>query len=240
MQETRLWDEEKQITRPMRSKEEAQDYRYFPEPDLPPLYISNEEIEKIKKLLPELPNVRKERFMVKYGLTEYDSNLLTSTKETADFFEECLNLKGFNPPKEVANWIIGPVTRYLNEHNITISETKLKPQHLVGIITYVHEGIINQNTAKNILPEILRTGIFPEDIIKEKGLSQVTDEKEISKAVDKVLEENQEVINDFKKGKTKAIGFLVGQIMKATKGKANPAIVNKLLNQKLKTTDNRP
>jgi aspartyl-tRNA(Asn)/glutamyl-tRNA(Gln) amidotransferase subunit B len=240
LQETRLWDEEGQMTRPMRGKEEAQDYRYFPEPDLPPLFIKDEEIERIKKFLPELPNVRKERFTVEYGLTEYDSNILTSSKEIADFFEECL--KKFNQPrsdnigsKEIANWIIGPVTRYLNEHNITISESKLTPCYLISLLTLVKEGKINLNTAKNILTEIFEKGKLPEEIVKEKGLTQVTDEEELSAIVDKVLKENPKVINDFKKGKTKAIGFLVGQVMNLTKGKANPQVVNKLLNQKLKT-----
>jgi aspartyl-tRNA(Asn)/glutamyl-tRNA(Gln) amidotransferase subunit B len=237
LQQTRLWDEERQKTRPMRGKEEAQDYRYFPEPDLPPLLISDEEIEEIKKLLPELPNVRKERFILEYGLKEYDSNILISNKEIADFFEECLNLKGFNPPKEIANWIIGPVTRYLNEHNINISETKFTPQHLVALITYVHEGNINQNTAKNILPEILEKGIKPEQIIKEKSLTQVTNEDEISAVLGKVLKENSEAVSDFKEGKSKALGFLIGQVMRLTKGKANPKIVNKLLREKLKTLD---
>ena len=255
-QETRLWDEEGQVTRLMRGKEEAHDYRYFPEPDLPPLFIQDEEIERIRKGLPELPNARKERFIADYNLTEYDSDILISSKETAEFFEECLGkfnqlcpvrnrsplgdrtempeaLPVSNGAKEVANWIIGPVTRYLNEHNITISETKITPQHLVSLITYVHEGIINQNTAKNILPEILETGKSPQDIVKEKELIQVTDEEEISKAVDKILKENQKVVDDFKKGKTAAISFLMGQVMKLTKGKASPKIVNELLNQKL-------
>ncbi|MDD5454342.1 MAG: Asp-tRNA(Asn)/Glu-tRNA(Gln) amidotransferase subunit GatB [Candidatus Ratteibacteria bacterium] len=251
LRETRLWDDEKQITRPMRSKEEAHDYRYFPEPDLPPLFISQEEIEKIKKELPELPNARKERFAVDYGLTEYDSNLLTSSKEMADFFEE--SLKVFNQlhpvrnspdiasgrtisngAKEIANWLIGPVTRYLNEHNISIKETKLTPELLVGITTYVHEGIINQNTAKNILPEILEKGKSPEELIKEKGLTQVTDEGEISRAVDKVLQANQQAVKDFQNGKTETLGFLVGQVMKITKGKANPKIAGELIKKGLK------
>lgn len=237
-QETRLWDEKGQKTHLMRSKEEAHDYRYFPEPDLPPLFISEEEIERIKKELPELPNARKERFAVEYGLNKYDSSIIISSKETADFFEECLSLKeGFNPPKEIANWIIGPITRYLNEHNITISETKITPQHLVGLTTYVREGAINQNTAKNILPEILRKGKSPQEIVKERGLTQVTNEEEISQAVNKVIEENQQVIDDFKKGKTNAFGFLVGQVMRLTKGKANPKIVNELLNERLKTEE---
>ncbi|MBU0534198.1 MAG: Asp-tRNA(Asn)/Glu-tRNA(Gln) amidotransferase subunit GatB [Candidatus Omnitrophica bacterium] len=238
-QETRLWDEEGQKTHPMRSKEEAHDYRYFPEPDLPPLFISDEEIERIKKELPELPNARKERFAVEYGLTEYDSNILISNKETADFFEECL--KEFNQSrsdnigaKEIANWLIGPVAGYLNEHNITITESKLTSEHLISLLTLVKEGKINQNTAKNILTKIFEKGKHPQEIVKENGLAQVTDEEELSQAVDKVLKENQQVIDDFKKGKTNAFGFLVGQVMKSTKGKANPKIVNELLNQKLK------
>jgi len=235
LQETRLWDDEKQITRPMRSKEEAHDYRYFPEPDLPSLFISQEEIERIKKEMPELPNARKERFITEYGLNEYDSNVILSDKETADFFEESLKVKGFNPPKEIANWLIGPVTRYLNEHNISIKETKFTPELLVGITTYVHEGTINQNTAKNILPEILEKGKTPEELVKEKGLAQLTDEEEITRAVDKVLQENQQAVNDFRKGKTETLGFLVGQVMRKTKGKANPQIVNKLIADKLKS-----
>lgn len=234
LQQTRLWDEKKQRTYPMRGKEEAQDYRYFPEPDLPTISISGADIKETKKNLPELPGIRKERFIKKYGLTEYDTDILISSKDTADFFEECLKVKGFNPPKEIANWIIGPVTRYLNEYNIGISETKLTPQLLVGITTYVHEGVINQNTAKKILPEILGKGKRPEQVIKEKSLTQVTDKDEISEIVDKVLKENPEAVNDFKEGKSKAIGFLVGQVMRSSKGKANPNIVNKLLKEKLK------
>ncbi len=239
LQETRLWDEEKQITRLMRSKEEAHDYRYFPEPDLPPLFISEEEIEKIKKEMPELPNVRKERFITKYRMNEYDSRIILSDKETADFFEECLKLGENVYPgtsifsKDIANWIAGPVTRYLNEHNTPLSKTQITPQYLVELISLVNKGLINQNTAKNILPEILEKGKAPQEIVKEKGLIQVTDEEEISQAVDKILKENQQVIDDFKKGKTNAFSFLVGQVMKSTKGKANPQTVNKLLKQKL-------
>ncbi|MCK4905510.1 Asp-tRNA(Asn)/Glu-tRNA(Gln) amidotransferase subunit GatB [bacterium] len=251
-QETRLWDEKGQKTHLMRSKEEAHDYRYFPEPDLPPLFISDEEIKKIKKGLPELPNARKERFAVEYGLTEYDSNILISSKETADFFEECLkefnqaakgdgSLLGEPSPfawsKEIANWIIGPVTRYLNEHNITITKSKFTSEHLISLLALVKEGKINLNTAKNILTEIFEKGKHPQEIVKENGLAQVTDEEELSAVVDKVIQENQQVIDDFKKGKTNAFGFLVGQVMKSTKGKANPKIVNELLNERLKTED---
>jgi aspartyl-tRNA(Asn)/glutamyl-tRNA(Gln) amidotransferase subunit B len=239
LQETRLWDEEKQITHPMRSKEEAQDYRYFPEPDLPPLFIQDEEIERTKKTLPELPSVRLERFRDKYGLTEYDSSILISSKDTADFFEECL--KEFNRScpdnvgaKEIANWLIGPVMRHLNERNATISESKITPHHLISLLKLIKGGKINQNTAKNILAEIFEGGKSPEELVKKRGLTQVTDEEEISSIIDNVLKDNPEARDDFKKGKTKAFGFLVGQVMRLTKGKANPKIVNELLNRKFK------
>ncbi len=232
-QETRLWDGKEQITRSMRSKEEAHDYRYFPEPDLPALFISDEEIQKVKKELPELPSMRKEKFITKYGLDEYDSNIIISDKETADFFEECLKSEESISPKEIVNWIIGPIMRYLNEHNTTISKTKITPEKLVELTTYVNKDIINQNIAKNIFPQIIEQGKSPEEIIKEKGLTQVTDEEEISKAVDKVLGENKGAVDDFKKGKTETLGFLVGQVMKNMKGKANPKVVNELIRKKL-------
>lgn len=232
LQQTRLWDEKKQKTYPMRGKEEAQDYRYFPEPDLPLLHVSDEEIENIKNNLPELPEIRKERFIKEYDLTEYDTDILISTKDTADFFEECF--KKFNKPKEIANWLIGPVMRHLNERNITITESNINPDYLASLLKLIEEGKINQNTGKNILAEIFKEGKPPEQLVSEKGLTQVTNEDEISAAIDNILKENPDAVNDFKKGKAKAFGFLVGQVMRLTKGKANPQLVNKILKEKLK------
>ncbi|HIE43866.1 MAG TPA: Asp-tRNA(Asn)/Glu-tRNA(Gln) amidotransferase subunit GatB, partial [Candidatus Omnitrophica bacterium] len=232
LQQTRLWDEEKRRTRPMRGKEEAQDYRYFPEPDLPPLYISDDEVERVRETLPELPNKRKNRFIRQYNLTEYEANILIGSKDIADFFEECT--KKLKSAKEISNWVIGPVMRLLNERNISIGESKLTPGYLVSLIGLINEGKINLNTAKSILPEVFETGKEPGKIVQESGLTQVSDEQEISLMVEQVMRENQKAVDDLKKGKMKALGFLVGQVMRISKGKANPQLVNRLFQEKLK------
>ena len=235
LQQTRLWDEKMHRTYPMRGKEEAHDYRYFPEPDLPPLFISDKEIEKMRRLLPELPRRRKERFISTYKLTEHDADLLTSDKERGNFFEECI--KQFNQPKEIAHWISGPIMRHLNERSMSINESRLTPLHIACPLRLVKNGKINENTAKNMLEEIFSTGKMPDEIVKEKGLLQVTDEEEVSIMAEKVIKENKKAVDDFKRGERKAIDFLVGEIMKLSKGKANPNIVKRLLNQKLKNID---
>ena len=230
-QETRLWDEESGISQPMRGKEEAQDYRYFPEPDLPPLVISEEEIERVRRTLPELPDQRRERFVSEYSLSEYDTGIIISSKEMADFFEACV--KKFNQPKEVANWLIGPVSRHLNEKLKSLGESKLTVPHLVRLLTLIEEGKINPNTGKQILSDVFESGKDPTEIVQEKGLIQVSDESQIETMVDKVVAENPGPVNEVKSGKDKAIGFLIGQVMRLSKGKANPQMVNKILKEKL-------
>jgi len=230
-QETRLWDEEAGVSQSMRGKEEAQDYRYFPEPDLPPLVISEEEIEEVRKILPELPRQRRARFVNEHKLSEYDASILTSSKEMADFFEA--SVKEFNQPKEVANWLIGPVSRHLNEKQVSLGESKLTVTHLVNLLNLIKEGKVNPNTGKQILAEVFETGEAPEKIVQEKGLIQVTDESQIEQMVNQVIAENPGPVDDFKSGKGKAIGFLVGQVMRLSQGKANPQTVNKILKEKL-------
>ncbi|WP_066637097.1 Asp-tRNA(Asn)/Glu-tRNA(Gln) amidotransferase subunit GatB [Desulfolucanica intricata] len=231
VQETRTWDDNKGITISMRTKEEAHDYRYFPDPDLVPLVIDREWVESIKATLPELPDRRKSRYISEYGLPEYDAIILTQTKETADYFEDCL--KVFPNPKTVSNWIMGDLTRLLNANNMEISECKIKPQQLAEMLKMMDRGTISGKIAKTVFEEMFTSGKDPGTIVKEKGLVQISDEGAIAAIVEEVIAKNPKSVEDFRNGKDKAIGFLVGQVMKASKGKANPALVNKLLREKL-------
>jgi len=232
IQETRTWDEEKQITRSMRSKEEAHDYRYFPEPDLPPLKIEPEWVDNIKANLPELPDQAQQRLVNEYGLTEYDAYIITLSPEYLHFFDECV--KEYSDAKTVSNWMMGDFTRLLNQNNIEITDSQVKPQSLVKMLKLIDDGTISGKIAKTVFEEMFVTGKSPEEIIKEKGLVQISDEDTLNKMIDEVISNNPKVVEDYRNGKGKAMGFLVGQIMKITKGQANPAMVNKMLLEKLK------
>jgi aspartyl-tRNA(Asn)/glutamyl-tRNA(Gln) amidotransferase subunit B len=231
IQETRLWNSSKGITKPMRSKEEAHDYRYFPEPDLVPVEIEDSWIENIKADIVELPDVKRERFITQYRLPEYDAALLTSEKSIAEWFEEAVRLGG--EPKTVSNWIMGELLRLLNEDNKQIEECSLKPAQLVAMLRLINKGTISGKIAKTVFEEMYKTGKDAEVIVKEKGLVQITDEAEIERVIDDVLTENPKEVERFKAGEGKLMGFFVGQVMKATKGKANPKIVNELLRKRL-------
>ncbi len=232
IQETRLWDSNKGITESMRGKEEAHDYRYFPEPDLVPIAADKEWIDEIRSTLPELPDAKRERFISEYGIPEYDADLLTEEKVRAEWFEDAVKAGG--KPKIVANWIITNIFKRLKEEDKEINETLLKPKHLVSLLSLIDAGSTSSTMAKTIiLDEIFKSGKMPEDIVKEKGLVQISDAGEIEKAIDEILAKSQKEVERYKSGDEKLIGFFVGQIMKATKGKANPQMVNELLKKKL-------
>ncbi len=231
VQETIRWNEEKGITVSMRSKEEAHDYRYFPDPDLVDMVIDEEWIERVKASLPELPDVRKARYVEQFGLTDYDADILTSSKALADFFEATLEYT--KDAKSAANWIMGDLLRYLNEEGIELEESKVTPKHLGEMLQMIEKGTISGKIGKTVFKEMLDAGKDAQTIVKEKGLVQITDEGEIANIVEAVIENNPQSVEDYRSGKQQAIGFLVGQVMKETKGKANPQLVNKLIIENL-------
>ena len=240
VQETRGWVEEKSKTVAQRSKEYAHDYRYFPEPDLPPLTISREWVEEIRARLPELPAARRDRFVAEYGLPLYDANLLTGSKSTADYYEgstrteEFKKLPADKAAKEVSNWILGEVSRIINAGNIDIDEfqKRVSPSRLSGLLLSA-QSAINTATAKSVLEEMFQTGKDASEIIARRGLSQISDTQLNEDIVNKVIKSNAWPVADFKSGKESALKFLVGQVMKATRGRANPALVNEVLKKKL-------
>ncbi|MQL52009.1 Asp-tRNA(Asn)/Glu-tRNA(Gln) amidotransferase subunit GatB [Desulfofundulus thermobenzoicus] len=231
IQETRTWDENKGVTLSMRSKEEAHDYRYFPEPDLVPLVIDRRWVEEIKKSLPELPDQRRNRYIKRYDLPPYDASVLTASREMADYFEECVAL--YPNAKAVSNWMMGDLSRLLNAHSMEITECRISPRQFTGMLKLMDRGTISGKIAKTVFEEMFATGKDPEQIVQEKGLVQITDEGAIAAIVEEVLANNPGVVEDYRKGKDKALGFLVGQVMKATRGKANPELVNRLLKERL-------
>lgn len=231
-QETLLWDEEKQVTLTMRSKEEAHDYRYFPEPDLVPFLLSEEQIEEIRLNLPELPDKKYLRFISDYQLTPYDAGVLIQDRSLSDFFESCHQI--LPDPKKICNWITGALLKELNNRKISIQDLPIKPKDLTDIITRVEDGTISNLVGKNILTEIIdRGGVTVDAIISEKGLAQVSDESALTDIIDALITENAEVAEQVRSGKQSAIGFLVGQAMKKTNGKANPKIINDLIRRRL-------
>lgn len=232
IQETRLWNVKKSITISMRKKEESQDYRYFPEPDLVPLVMEKDWVEKIQKSLPELPQARARRFCQQYNIPEYDVEVLTSTKSLADYYEECVKL--YKKPKIVSNWVMRDLLANLKMANIEIEESLLTPGHLAKMLNLIEEGIISGKIAKEIFNEMFKTGRTPEVIVKEKNLMQIADEQEIIKIIEKIILENPHSVNEYHCGKEKTFSYLMGKIMQATRGKANPQLVNKLLKEKLK------
>lgn len=231
VQETRLWDSNKGITVSMRSKEEAHDYRYFPEPDLTPIIMDQAVIDEIRAALPELPDAKRRRFVSEYGLPEYDADLLTSEKAVAAWFEEAV--QAGVQPKAVSNWIMGELMRMLNEENSSIENCLIKPKQLAGMILLIEKGAISGKIAKTVFTEMYKTGKDAEIIVKEKGLVQISDESAIEKAVVEIIAKHPDEAERFKAGEEKLLGFFVGQVMKATKGKANPQMLNDLIKKKL-------
>ncbi|MFH1715032.1 MAG: Asp-tRNA(Asn)/Glu-tRNA(Gln) amidotransferase subunit GatB [Elusimicrobiota bacterium] len=236
IQETRLWDDKKEITVTMRTKEEAHDYRYFPEPDLLPLKIDKIWIDNVRKNLPELPKERKARFIEEYTLSGYDAGVLTKDKKLADYFETALkdSSLGAKNAKSLANWVMGELLGRLNLESHSISESPVKAPDLAKLVILIQNNTISGKIAKMVFDDMYKTGKTPDMIIKEKNLVQITDESAIALVVDEVIAENVSVVEEFKKGKGQAIGFLVGQVMKKSKGKANPQMANELLKEKLK------
>ena len=231
VQETRLWNSERGITESMRMKEEAHDYRYFPEPDLVPITVDQRWIDDIKKSLPELPDTKRERFVSEYGLPEYDADLLTAERHLADWYEEAVRLGG--QPKAVSNWIMGELMRLLKEDDKSIEECPLKPKQLADMFKLIDRGTISGKIAKTVFEEMYKTGKDAETIVKEKSLVQISDVGEIEKIVDDVIAKNPKEVARYRAGEEKLLGFFVGHVMKLTKGKANPQMVNELLGKKL-------
>ena len=233
VQQTRLWNEQKQVSEPMRTKEQAHDYRYFPDPDLLPFTIDKSLVKKIEATLPETASKKCKRFVKEYGLSDYDAGILVSDRAIADYFESCIAL--YYNPKAIANWIIGDTLRYINANHIAFIDIKMTPELLVGLLELIDSGKISGKIAKELIEDILATGKSANDIVQEKGMSQISDESAIEKIADEVISENRLVVADYIAGKTNAIGFLVGQLMKKTKGKANPQIANNILKKKIES-----
>jgi len=225
--ETRLWDEVRCKTSVMRSKEGAADYRYFPEPDLPPIHISQEWLDRVKAAMPELPRERRRRFIDEYGLPAYDAGVLVEDRAMADFFEATVGLVG--DAKTVSNWVMVEVMRRLNEQGIVISDLKVTPENLAGLLRLLKNKTINQTVAKEVFADMIESGEEPEKIVERKGLKQISDGGAIEEVVRKVLDANPKAVEDFKAGKKNAQQFIIGQVMRETKGKANPGMVVKLL-----------
>ena len=231
-QETRLYDSQLDETRPMRSKEYANDYRYFPEPDLLPVVLSEDFIKSVKDLMPELSEEKEKRFIKEYKLSDYDANVLSVDPNLSNFFEEVV-VRSRNP-KLAANWIMGELSAFLNKENLSILETKVDSINLGNLLSRIEDSTISGKIAKEIFEEMWNSKKSPDEIIEEKGLKQVTDSSEIEKVINQVLEQNQSQLEQYKSGKVKLFGFFVGQVMKASRGKANPEQVNKLLEERLK------
>ena len=231
VQETRTWDDGKGVTLSMRSKEEAHDYRYFPEPDLVPVEIDDAWIARVKSELPELPAARKARLMQEKGLVDYDAENIVSTKAMAEYFDEAA--KHTEDSKGIANWLLGDVSAYLNSENIAIEQFPITPANLGEMVNLINKGVLSSKLAKKVFVEMLKTGKTPQALVKELGLEQISDEGAIVKIVEETLAENPQSIIGYKAGKDRALGFLVGQIMKKSRGKANPEMVNNLLKERM-------
>ncbi|MGI6566339.1 MAG: Asp-tRNA(Asn)/Glu-tRNA(Gln) amidotransferase subunit GatB [Firmicutes bacterium] len=229
--ETRHWDEAQGMTFSMRSKEEAADYRYFPDPNLYPLKVDPSWVEAVRAELPELPDARRDRFMDEYGLSLYAAEVLTSSRDLADYFEECL--AEVKDPKLVSNWVMGEVQRWLKAHGLEAASSPVRPKDLAGLLGLIQQNAVSNIVAKDVLEEMFTTGKPAEVIVEEKGWKQISDDESLEAMILEVLEANPGPVADVKAGKAKAIGFLVGQVMKASKGKANPQKVNELIRQRL-------
>ena len=231
IQETRRWDDNKEYSYPMRSKEDAQDYRYFPEPDLVPISISDEWIARVREAQPELHDEKRKRYCEEYKLPDYDGQILTSYKKLADLFEETVAI--CNRPKKVSNWLMVETMRLLKEHNMDPDELSFQPSNLAKLIMLVENQTINGTVAKEVFEQIFKEDVDPERYVEEKGLKVNSNADELYEIVRRVIEENPQSVEDYHNGKQKAIGFLVGQTMRATQGKANPGMVNQILKELL-------
>lgn len=229
--ETRRYDEKAKKTFLMRVKNVEEDYRFLPDPDIVPLTISEEWIERIRQEIPELPDARRKRYVEELGLPEYDAGVLTSTIEMAEFFEE--TVKHGADPKQASNWIMGEMSAYMNKHQKELPELAITPEGLAKMIGLIKNGTISSKIAKKVFAHLVENGGDPEEYVKREGLVQISDEGELRNIVNQVLDENEKSVQDYKDGKKKALGFLVGQVMKATKGQANPQMVNKLLQEEI-------
>ncbi|MBR5156198.1 MAG: Asp-tRNA(Asn)/Glu-tRNA(Gln) amidotransferase subunit GatB [Clostridia bacterium] len=231
VQETRRWDDVRGESIPMRSKEDAQDYRYFPEPDLVPIVVSDEWVEEIKGTIPEMPEQRKARYIGEYGLPEYDAFILTSSKKMADFFDATVS-EGAKP-KTASNWLMGDISKILNDKELEPADIPFTPAQLAKMIALIDKGTISNSAAKKVLDAMFAEPADPEALVEKLGLAQVSDEGAILQMVNDVLAQNPQSIVDYKAGKDRAMGFLVGQVMRVSKGKANPQMINKLLKEAL-------
>ena len=229
--ETRRWDDVNGVTATMRSKEFEQEYRYFPEPDLVPMEFTDDYVQEQRRMLPELPETMKRRFVEQYGIPEYDAAELTSTRALAEYFEAAV--KAFQEPKAVSNWMMGDYTKALNSSGIEISESKVKPEDLGALLKMVSDGTISGKIAKSVFDEMFESGASPAKIVEKSGMTQISGDDEIVPVVDRVLSENPDVVRKITGGDAKAMGFLVGQVMKYTQGRANPGAVNKILRERL-------
>ncbi len=239
VQETRGWVEAEGKTVSQRSKEYAHDYRYFPEPDLPPLIISDEWIEEVRRKLPELPEAKRDRFMSQYGLSLYDANLLTSSKAMADYFESCLdrNMAGeqlTKRAKTVSNWLLGEFSRLLNLNNVEINKSRISPVQFCQLLDMLEQNTINMPSAKEVLEEMFNTGAPASEIVARRGLAQISDTQSLETEVAAVIKSNPQAVADYRAGKAAALKFLTGQVMRVTRGRANPKLVNEILEKKLK------
>ncbi len=233
VQETRLYDSARDQTRSMRSKEEAMDYRYFPDPDLPPLVLDEAFVEAVRKTLPELPEAKRDRFVADYGLSRYDAGVLTASRELADYFEQVASATRADP-KQAANWVAGELSGYLNKEGKDIGDSPVSAAMLAGLLDRIADNTISGKIAKEVFEAMWAGGEDADTIIDRKGLKQITDTGAIEKLVDEVLQNNPAQVEQYKSGQQKVFGFFVGQVMKASKGKANPQQVNQILKQKLK------
>jgi aspartyl-tRNA(Asn)/glutamyl-tRNA(Gln) amidotransferase subunit B len=231
VQETRGWDEDKGITVGQRTKEQAHDYRYFPEPDLPPLSLNAGWVAGVRQALPELPRVRRERFVSALGLSPYDADLLTADRATADYFEVTVRL--FPNPKQIANWLTGELFRLLNADNRSIDVAPVQPTQLAELLHLIEKGVVSNRAAKDVLDRMYHTGETAPAVVEALGLNQISDAAAIERLVDEAIAANPRSVADFRAGKPQAVGFLVGQVMKASRGKANPSVVNALLMERL-------
>ncbi|HBA53994.1 MAG TPA: Asp-tRNA(Asn)/Glu-tRNA(Gln) amidotransferase GatCAB subunit B, partial [Syntrophorhabdus aromaticivorans] len=232
VQETRLFNAEEGATYSMRGKEEAHDYRYFPEPDLLPLTVDDQWVDRIRQSLPELPMEKMDRFMTEHGLPKYDVEILASDKELADYFEETIGL--FPEPKTVSNWIMTELLRELKSGNVSPKRSPLSPANLAELLVLIKDGTISIKIGKEIFPELFRSSVSPKSLVEKKGLLQISDESAIVATIDRVIDRFPKEVADFRGGKEKLLGFFVGQVMKETKGKANPKLLNELLARRLK------
>ena len=231
VQETRLWDDAQGVTNPMRSKEEAHDYRYFPDPDLVPVVVDDAWVAEIRSQMPELPQARRERFVKDYAIPAYDAGVLTAEKALAEYYEDVVKLCG--KPKIASNWVMGDIMKFLNEDKRTIRECSITARSLADMIALIEEGTISGKMAKDVIADMYATGKAPQEIIAEKGLVQITDENELAGTIAAIMAANPKQLADYRGGKEKLFGFFVGQVMKATQGKANPQLVNDLLKKML-------